>query len=81
MSVRAKFKCHTITEREGWNGVKLVRDVKLIPVTSGSDENKRFYAATPGGSVEIACANAEAAAQFVIGREYYVDFTPADGGA
>jgi hypothetical protein len=78
MSVRAKFKCHTITEREGLERGQARPRRQAHPRHSGSDENKQFYAATPGGSVEIACANAEAAAQFVIGREYYVDFTPAD---
>lgn len=77
MSVRAKFKVHSITEREGWGEHKLLRDVKLTPVVGGSEENKQFYAASPSGEIVLGCANADAAAQFEVGQEFYVDFTPA----
>jgi hypothetical protein len=51
--------------------------VHLSPVTSGSDENKKFYEATPGGKIELGTVNGEALKQFAIGDEFYVDFTPA----
>ena len=72
MTVRAKFKCTQITETEG--GLKTV---KLMPVSSGSEENKQFFKYTPAGSIDLSTVNPEAAAQFVPGREYFVDFTPA----
>lgn len=76
--VRAKFKVHSITKSAGWNGAKEMHTVKLQPVTSGSDENKSFYAATPGGAIELSLVSADVGAQFGIGDEFYVDFTKAD---
>ena len=82
MSVRAKFsvKSKTITssgykDREG----KLVAQtsVKLEPVHGGSEENKRFFSASPSGSIELGILNQFAADQFEIGKEYYIDFTEA----
>jgi hypothetical protein len=72
MNVRAKF---TVTKILG-SGTE-PRSISLSPVYDGSAENKSFFAATPGGSIELYCANPEATAQFTVGGEYYVDFTPA----
>lgn len=57
------------------------RSVKFVPVSSGSDENKRFYAATPSGNLEFTVSG-QAAEQLGldqgrIGSEFYVDITPA----
>jgi len=77
MTVRAKFKVASITRMPGWNGHAEVQTIKLQAVTSGSEENAKFFAATPGGNVEISCVVPAVAAQFDIGKEFYVDFTPA----
>lgn len=77
-SVRAKFKVNSITRQAGWNGCKEVHTIKLSPVTGGSDENRRFYAATPGGQIELSVVTEEVGREFDIGAEFYVDFTPAD---
>lgn len=77
MTVRAKFKVQSITHRPHWQGNNiLIGEVDLAPVTSGSEENAAFYAATPAGAIKLATINEEALKQFVIGGEYYVDFTP-----
>jgi hypothetical protein len=69
MSVRAKFTCTEKTETaEGMS-------VKLFPVIEGSEENKAFYRWTPSGSIVLATVNKDAAAQFIVGKQYYVDFT------
>lgn len=73
MSVRAKFRVTKVEHSEGDAHV-----AHLSPVTTGSDENKAFYKWTPGGSITLSTINAEAAAQFVPGKEMYVDFTQAD---
>ena len=77
MTVRAKFAVQSITTTKAWNSPGLMGTVRLSPVTSGSEENKKFYEATPGGVIELGTVNEEALKQFVIGDEFYVDFTPA----
>ncbi|MDN8617853.1 hypothetical protein [Variovorax ginsengisoli] len=78
MSVRAKFKVVSITTSARWNGPGTMGTVKLQPVTSGSEENKKFYEATPSGEITLGTINQDALAQFEIGKEFYVDFTPAE---
>lgn len=77
MSVRAKFKVQSITRQAGWGGAKECNVVKLSPVSSGSEENKVFYASTPSGSIELGVLVPEVSSRFDIGQEFYVDFTPA----
>lgn len=72
MTVRAKFKVLSVTESEG-----NLKSARLQPVTSGSPENAEFYKWTPGGQIELSTMNPAAAEQFVPGKEFYVDFTPA----
>ncbi|KLK91468.1 hypothetical protein AA309_20130 [Microvirga vignae] len=49
--------------------------VRLNPVTGDTEENKAFFQATPGGSIELQVVKP---GLFELGKEYYVDFTPAD---
>lgn len=72
MTVRAKFKCEEIRHNEANS------NVVLRPVVSGSDENKAFYKWTPGGECNLSVLKRETADHFVPGKEYYVDFTPAE---
>lgn len=78
MSIRAKFKVVSVTRSAGWNGIKEVHTIRLQPVTSGSTENAQFYAATPGGSIELCVVNEATGNQFEIGGDYYIDFSRAD---
>jgi hypothetical protein len=76
MSVRAKFKVHEITEHAYGN--QLMKTIKLQPVLKDSDpdsENSKFWAASPNGEIRLGTINMEAAAQFEINAEFYVDFT------
>ena len=81
--VRAKFQVMAIRRMVHgvWNGKESVltevQTIEMIPVTSGSDENKAFFASTPNGKIELGTVNKDAAAQFELLGEYYVDFTPA----
>lgn len=72
MTVRAKFRCNEVKLSE--HGA----EVTLRPVVGNSDENARFYKATPGGQIQLSTINEQAASQFKPGRDYYIDFTPAD---
>lgn len=74
--VRAKFRVSEITEHAYGN--QLMKTIKLAPVTGGSDENKQFWAATPNGEIRLGTINMDAAAQFAINDEFYVDFTRAE---
>lgn len=71
MSVRCKFVC---SFKEGTS-------VHFSPVYSGSEENKKFFQATPGGQIAFYTVNESALEQFEQGKEYYVDFTLAENAA
>lgn len=71
--IKAKFKVLTITERMGDQ-----KEVHLQPVVSGSEENKTFSTYTPTGELKMTITNPAAMDFFKIGKEYYLDFTPAD---
>lgn len=69
MGVRAKFVVNSITKfKDGGN-------VSLSAVTSGSEENEKFWKYTPSGSMEMQVINKEALSRFEPGAEYYIDFT------
>lgn len=79
MTVRAKFKVDSI-ERIKWSGGQELQTVKLSAVQKGSDpndENSKFWSASPSGHISLSCVNPEAVAQFELGGEMYIDFTPA----
>jgi hypothetical protein len=72
--VRTKFKCEVINpDTNGTDG----KSIALSAVTSGSEENDSFFKFTPAGTVYLSIVDLEAAKQFEVGKEYYVDFTPA----
>lgn len=76
MTVRAKFQCIGVTKRKGWGGAEFVYDAEFQAVTnsSGTDENKSFFAATPAGSIKLSTVRDDL---FQVGEYYYVDFAAA----
>lgn len=89
--VRAKFRLNSYTtemqqryskDADGKDVVTPVekRTLNLTPVYSNEPgtENKRFWDATPSGSIQLGVVNQAAWDQFQIGKEYYVDFTPVE---
>jgi hypothetical protein len=44
----------------------------------GTPENARFAKATPSGQLEMVVDNEDVLKQLVIGKSYYLDFTPAE---
>src|SRR5688572_2160463 len=60
--VRAKFVCNHVDP--------VVKTVYMGPVYSGSDENKQFFAATPGGQITLNILNQSALEAFKQGAEY-----------
>jgi hypothetical protein len=75
MTVRAKFYVSEKKTTAQNVGLPTGDFIILSPVVSGSDENKSFYKWTPSGKIELGIVNPEAAAQFIVGSEYYIDFT------
>lgn len=76
--VRAKFKVkshETQLSHVNGKGIVPVTTVKLEAVYGGSEENQRFFSATPGGSINLNLVNPETAAHFPLGEEVYVDFS------
>jgi len=94
MSVRAKFKVDSFNSclhqrtkdptkpysPENTEKVEM-RTVVLSPVFGNGDpnhENTRFWNASPSGRLELGTINPEAWKQFELGKEYYIDLTPAE---
>lgn len=78
--IRAKFVCTSVTKQIGgkYNANEkyesgVVYNYRFQAVTSGSDENKSFYASTPSGTIELQAVRDDI---FEIQKEYYLDFTP-----
>lgn len=72
--VRAKFICVSNEPQSGEQHL-----VKFSAVMGGSDENKSFSRWTPVANLEMWISDETAAAKvFEVGKEYYLDFTPAD---
>lgn len=73
-TVRCKFRCVSVTKYvSGWEDHPVHYNYKFSVVSSGSEENKKFFAATPSGEITLSALKDDL---FDIGQ-YYVDFTPA----
>ena len=92
MTVRCKYKVDSI-ERIMSSKIKIkldgsygayvpaeMRTVKMSPVYGNGDpnhENTKLWTASPSGRFELGTINLDAAEQFELGKEYYIDITPA----
>lgn len=74
-NTRAKFRCIEVSKRLGWGENPIMYAAKLTVVCGDNPENKIFFAATPGGSIEMTTIKHD---HFEVGKEYYVDFTVAE---
>lgn len=72
--VRAKFR---VDSYETWlfSGREM-RAIKMSPVSNGGEE--QFFTFTLSGQLPLGTVTANAWQQFELGKEYYLDFTPAD---
>lgn len=68
--ITAKFLAASVLDNQYEQGKK---DITLLAVTDGSEENKKYWAATPAGSIHLSVLNPEA--EFEAGAEYLVEFT------
>ncbi len=74
MTTRCKFKCHSVTKFAGWGGHEFLWNYEFTAVQDGSEENKKFFAATPNGSLKVATVTSDS---FEVGKDYYLDLSPA----
>jgi hypothetical protein len=88
MSVRAKFRCDSITLMMGYRYDKDAktnvpvpsRSISMSPVYGNGNpehENTKFWEASPSGKLDLNVVNAAAADMFEVGKEYYLDISPA----
>ena len=73
--MRCKVVCNlkqpsSFNEEEGFY-------LTFSPVYRGSEENKEFFKYTPSGTVTFGVTNIAVAEKFEVGKEYYINFTPA----
>ena len=72
--IRGKFKVIEKAELCTWfNCGDIPHRIKLAPVMG-----EPFGNATPSGNIEMVIVNNDAAKQFKVGKEYFVDFTPVE---
>jgi hypothetical protein len=77
--VRAKFRCIEKADRSTqWGASKGVQSsgVKLAAVAG--PENKEWAQFTPSGQLEMQIDNPAALDAFVVGTDYFIDFTPVE---
>ncbi len=79
-TTRAKFVCISttsskgyVTDETGHGSPGTLTSYKFQCVGGGSEENKRFFASTPAGTLELTAVRD---GLFELGKEYYLDFTP-----
>lgn len=73
MGIRCKMKLENVFA-QSYGGAKAIFRCQYDPQLVAEDVG--FQKATPSGHAEFQIDNPKAAEQLVIGRDYYVDFTP-----
>jgi hypothetical protein len=73
VSVRAKFQLVSETANAGTKAKSLVFQPRY---DTSIPEDQRFATATPSGELKMYVDNPAALAQFELGQQYYIDFTP-----
>lgn len=77
MTVRAKMSCQAITPLHTSNPGDASAEVRLFAVYGDGKANESWSKWTPQGQVSMVITNPDAIAAFELGKEYYLDFTPA----
>ncbi|MDX0250280.1 hypothetical protein GOC31_16350 [Sinorhizobium meliloti] len=75
--VRAKFRCMSIAHSFSTGPDYSAATVTLVPVWEQEGVNKVWSKATPSGEIKMLITNPGAVEQFDLGKEYFIDFTPA----
>jgi hypothetical protein len=78
--VRAKVKLVGVKPAEGNYGDKeppVTLEFYFVYSSDPNSENKKFWDYTPGGKIEMNLVKPETRKMFDMGKEYYIDFSPA----
>lgn len=74
--VRAKFRCDSVRKYRHWDCKKgFLFEAEFSAVMDNSEDNKKFWEATPSGSIKISTYKED---MFEVGKEYCLDFIPVD---
>lgn len=78
--LRAKFIVQDVNRSIDNEGKPSQEHVRLRPVYSSDpeSENAQWSKWTPSGSIELHINNTAAFGRLPLGKEFYVDFTPAE---
>lgn len=73
---QCKFVCQSVTKRRHWdqNEKRFLFEAEFTAVSGGSEENRKFFEATPSGSIKIGIYKEDI---FEPGKEYYLDMREA----
>lgn len=74
---RAKFKVETKNAYPDGKGANI--EMRAVYSEDPNHENKAFWDATPSGYLQMSIKSS-AAEMFEVGKEYYLDISPADNG-
>lgn len=79
-TTRAKFILSSVTKMKAWQGLdaRFLYNLKFNVVGGNSEENKKFFAASPSGELNLNTVNESVAFGMEPGKEYYLDITPAE---
>lgn len=74
--VRCKYVCVAVTKKKHWDKTRtgFLYEAEFNVVSSGSEENKLFFDATPFGVLKIGTYQED---HFQPGVEYYLDISEA----
>ena len=70
--MRCKMMCHYKQDMDD------IANISFSAVTTGSEDNMKFFKDVPAGMISFCTVNADMAKEFEIGKKYYVDFSPVD---
>jgi hypothetical protein len=77
--VRAKMKCYAVDRMKDGKPDTTCAEIRMMAVyDDGDPTNKSWSQATPSASVTMFVTNPAAIEAFEPGKNYFVDFTPAD---
>lgn len=78
MTVRCRFVCRKVVKEQSFNRANpspFVYTAKFTVVVGDTEENEKFFDATPAGLLEIGTFKDDV---FEVGKTYTVDLTPVE---